>query len=232
MKSRVFLPLFVLFLAACGPGADTPDGRDLSLANGCAACHGVDGAGDGPGVGLAQVKTGDLRDPASFSTPRTPEAIAATIARGIASMPSYAHLPENERFELARYVLSLSAAPRGIEISEPWARQPNPAHTMGAGYLKITNHRSGPVTLTGASSSAAGVVELHEMITADGIMSMRQVKTIPIAPGVTVELRPGGLHLMLIDLTRTLQLGETIDATLRFDDGSTRQIQLPVRHVE
>lgn len=222
----------MLFLAACGPGADPPDGRDLYLANGCAACHGVDGAGDGPGVGLSDVKTGDLRDPASFSTPRTPDAIAATIARGIASMPAYAHLPANDRVELARYVLSLADAPRGIEITEAWARQPNPARAMGAGYLKITNHQSQPVRLTGASSPAAGVVELHEMITADGMMSMRQVKSIEIAPGATVELRPGGLHLMLIDLTRTLQPGETIDATLRFDDGSSRQVQLPVRHVE
>lgn len=232
MRTHVVLSLVGLFLVACGPGADTPDGRDLYLANGCAACHGVDGAGDGPGVGLSDVKTGDLRDPASFSTPRTPQAIAATIARGIASMPAYGHLPETERTELARYVLSLAGAPRDIEIADAWARQPNPAHAMGAGYFKITNHQAKPVTLVGASSSVAGVVELHEMVTADGIMSMRQVKTIEIAPGATVELRPGGLHLMLIDLARTLQPGQTIDATLRFDDGSTQQVQLPVRHVE
>lgn len=232
MRTRVAFTLSLILLAACGPGADVPDGRELYLANGCAACHGVDGGGDGPGVGLAQVKTGDLRDPASFSTPRTAEAIAATIARGVASMPSYGHLPESERVELARYVLSLASAPRGIEIADAWARQPNPARAMGAGYLKITNHQASTVSLEGASSPAAGVVELHEMITADGMMSMRQVKTIAIAPGATVELRPGGLHLMLIDLNRTLQPGETIEATLRFDDGSTQQVQLPVRHVE
>lgn len=229
MRTRFAFTLSLVFLFACGPGADTPDGRELYLANGCAACHGVDGAGDGPGVGLAQVKTGDLRDAASFSTPRTPEAVAATIARGIASMPSYDHLSENERFELARYVLSLSAAPRDIEITDAWARQPNPARTMGAGYLRLTNHQEKPIALVGASSPAAGVVELHEMITADGMMSMRQVKKIDIAPGATVELRPGGLHLMLIDLTRTLKPGETIEATLRFDDGSIRQVRLPIR---
>lgn len=232
MRTHVVLPFFVLILVACGPGAETPDGRDLYLANGCAACHGVDGAGDGPGVGLSEVKTGDLRDPASFSTPRTPEAIAATIARGIASMPAYGHLPETERTELARYVLSLADTRGGIAISDGWARQPNPAHAMAAGYLTIRNHQPQPVTLVGASSPAAGVVELHEMITAGGIMSMRQVKTIAIAPGATVELRPGGLHLMLIDLTRPLQPGQTIDVTLRFDDGSSRQVQLPIRHVE
>jgi len=232
VRTRFAFLLSLILLFACGPGADTPDGRELYLANGCAACHGVDGGGDGPGVGLSQVKTGDLRDPASFSTPRTPEAIAATIARGIASMPSYGHLPENDRFELARYVLSLADAPRGIEITDAWARQPNPARSMGAGYLKITNHQAKAIALVGASSPGAEVVELHEMVTVDGMMSMRQVKTIDVAPGATVELRPGGLHLMLIDLERTLQPGETIDATLRFDDGSTRQVQLPIRHVQ
>lgn len=221
---------------SCGPGAETPDGRELYLSYGCAACHGANGDGNGPGAALAHVKPRDLRNVGAFSGARTVEGIASTIAFGIADgrtgMPAYPDIPKSERTAMARYILSLEDAPRGIAVSGAWMRQPNPATAIGAGYLEITNHESRPVALIGASSPDAGVVELHENLVADGMMTMRQVKQIDIAPGARVVLRQGGLHLMLIDLTRALEAGDTIEVTLRFSDGTTQNVVMPVRNAE
>ena len=104
--------LLSLLLSACGPGAEVPDGRELYLAYGCAACHGVKGDGNGPSAGLAHVRPRDLRNPAGFSGPRSDEGIASTIAFGVAEgrtgMPAYPDVPVKERLAIARYILSLS----------------------------------------------------------------------------------------------------------------------------
>lgn len=101
-----------LLLAACGPGADPADGRRLYLAYGCAACHGVNGDGNGPSAALSHVKPRDLRRPSGFSGPRTAEGIASTIAFGVAEgrtgMPGYPDVPAKERLAIARYILQLS----------------------------------------------------------------------------------------------------------------------------
>jgi mono/diheme cytochrome c family protein len=101
----------VLLLAACGPGAEATNGRELYLAYGCAACHGVGGDGKGPAAALATVKPRDLRDVAGFAGPKSAEGIASTIAFGIAEgrtgMPAYPDIPKREREAIARYILSL-----------------------------------------------------------------------------------------------------------------------------
>jgi copper(I)-binding protein len=226
----------VVATIACGPGAETPDGRDLYLSYGCAACHGANGDGNGPGSGLAHIKPRDLRNVDAFSGARTAEGIASTIAFGVADgrtgMPAYPDIPKSERMAMANYILSLASAQRGIEVSGAWMRQPNPAVAIGAGYLELTNHESHAIALLGASSSAAGVVELHENLVVDGMMTMRQVKSIDVAPGATVALRQGGLHLMLIDLKRPLRAGDTIEVALRFSDGTTQNVSMPVRHAD
>lgn len=109
MQRLLLLPL--LLLAACGPGAEAPNGRELYLAYGCAACHGPAGDGNGPGSGLAHVKPRDLRNVQAFAGPKSAEGIASTIAFGVAEgrtgMPAYPDIPKRERDAIARYILSL-----------------------------------------------------------------------------------------------------------------------------
>lgn len=111
-------------------------------------------------------------------------------------------------------LIAFSAHASGIEISEAWVRAPAPGQTVVGGYLDITS-RDADATLVSASSPVAGVTELHEMSMKEGVMVMRPVPYIRLPKGQTVKLKPGGLHLMLIDLKRPLKAGDKVPLTLK-----------------
>ena len=108
-----------------------------------------------------------------------------------------------------------SAGP--LKIGHPWSRAtPNGAKVAG-GYLTVTNTGSEPDTLTGGTFEAAGGVELHSMSMEGGVMKMAPVEGgLPIKPGETVALKPGGYHLMFTGLKDPLKKGETVKGTLTF----------------
>jgi copper(I)-binding protein len=133
------------------------------------------------------------------------------------------------------------AAATGVTASGAWARQSPMVMGAGAAYLTLTG---GDVNdeLVGASvaASIAATVELHETVMADdpmdddsmssmSSMTMRQVTGIAVPAGTTVELKPGGLHIMLIDLTAPLVSGETFDLSLTFASGETLEVPVEVR---
>ena len=70
---------------------------------------------------------------------------------------------------------------------------------------------------------------MHTHINDDGVMRMRQVEAIDIPAGGVAELKPGGLHLMMIDLTRQLVEGETVEVTLEFETAGTVTLTLPIK---
>jgi copper(I)-binding protein len=107
-------------------------------------------------------------------------------------------------------------------------RASNPARKITGAYMELRNHDSVARTLTGANTPLAGVTEIHEMKTQDGMMSMSRVDSVAIPAGATLSLQPGGFHLMLIDLTRDLRTGDVVPMTLQFDNGSTLTLELPV----
>jgi protein SCO1/2 len=222
-----------LFLIACGPGSEVRSGRDLYLAYGCAACHGASGAGDGPSAALSHIKPRDLTNRAAFSGAATEEGIAATIAFGIAGgrtgMPAYPDIPRHERDAIARYILGLRPAPRVVRVEEAWAAESNPAWKIAAAYMNIVNATDSSVTVMAVSSPVARVVELHEMQTRDGMMSMQKIDRLPIAARGSATLHPGGTHLMLIDLVRDLRAGDTVPLTLELSDGTTQSVNVVVR---
>lgn len=103
-----------------------------------------------------------------------------------------------------------------IDIGHPYARPTREGQMVGAGYLKLAN--KGPVErLVAASSPAAGTVEIHSMSMEGDVMKMRQVDAIEIATGQTVELKPGGYHLMLMGLKAPLKVGDKFPLTLKFE---------------
>jgi len=230
---RAAIAMIALVLAGCGPGAEVSSGRELYLAYGCAACHGERGDGRGPAAALSHTKPRDLRDLAAYRGPRTIEGIAGTILFGVADgrtgMPAYPDIPKRERMVIAEYIHELARAPRGITVTDAWTPTSNAVWQIAAAYVSITNGGTKNVALIGATTPAARVVEIHEMSVNGGNMSMRKVDRIDIAPRTTEQLQPGGSHLMLIDLTRDLNAGDTFELTLRFDDGSVKVATAQVR---
>lgn len=116
----------------------------------------------------------------------------------------------------------------GMALTGPWTR-PASAGGMGVGYVKITNEGSEPDVLLGASSDVAERVELHETtISADGVASMKPVKQVEIAPGQSIELKPGGMHIMLIGLKDAIKDG-VVKLTLNLKKAGSIPVDLSVR---
>ncbi|ACB27318.1 DUF1775 domain-containing protein [Methylobacterium radiotolerans] len=104
-----------------------------------------------------------------------------------------------------------------LTIETPWLRAtPNGAKVAG-GYVRITNTGRAPDTLTGATVPFAKSSDIHSMSMEGGVMKMAPVTNgLTIKPGETVELKPGGYHLMFEDLTGAPKAGETVAGTLTF----------------
>ncbi len=117
----------------------------------------------------------------------------------------------------------------GISIEQAWAR-PGRLNGVTAVYLDLLNGSSVPDTLVQLSSPVAGLVELHETFDrGEGMMGMRQVE-VPVFPerGVT-EMKPGGLHIMLMQLNQPLNEGEVVSVTLQFALAGEITVTAPVR---
>ena len=104
-----------------------------------------------------------------------------------------------------------------VEIEKAWARATPPGAKAGAGYMVIRNKSSSPDRLVGAESAAAARVETHVHIKEGEVMRMRQVQGFDIPANGTLELKPGGPHLMFMDIKRPFSEGEKIPVTLRFE---------------
>jgi copper(I)-binding protein len=105
-----------------------------------------------------------------------------------------------------------------LQISAPWARATPKGAAVGGGYLKITNTGTSADRLVGGSTDVAGAVEVHEMTMSGNTMKMRQLKNgLEIKPGQTVELKPGGLHLMFTHLKQQLAQGQHFKVALQFE---------------
>jgi copper(I)-binding protein len=105
-----------------------------------------------------------------------------------------------------------------LQISAPWARATPKGAAVGGGYLKITNTGTAPDRLIGGSADISGAVEVHEMSMSGGTMKMRHLENgLEIKPGQTVELKPGGYHLMFTHLKQQLQQGQHFTAALQFE---------------
>jgi copper(I)-binding protein len=115
-----------------------------------------------------------------------------------------------------------------LEIDHPWARATPRGASVAGGYFKIKNSGNAPDRLVGGSSEAGGRFEIHEMTMEGGIMRMRPLRNgLEIKPGMTVELKPGSFHVMILDLKKPLQPGERFKGTLTFEKAGT----VPVEYV-
>ena len=124
---------------------------------------------------------------------------------------------------LALMLLSLLAAPAAAELSIDNARVRDliPGQDKTVGYFDITNDGQAPVVIVGASAAPVRTMEIHTIIQDGDVMRMRRLTEVVVAPGATVQFKPGGNHLMLFGV-RSLE--ETLDVELRFEDGATKTV--------
>jgi copper(I)-binding protein len=116
-----------------------------------------------------------------------------------------------------------------LQIEAPWLRATPGGAKVGAGYLRITNTGSEPDRLTGATMPLSRRGEVHEMAMHNGVMHMSPLaQGLAIPPGKTIELKPGGFHLMFLDLKGALKQGETVDVTLTFEKAGSVTVPFPV----
>jgi copper(I)-binding protein len=106
-----------------------------------------------------------------------------------------------------------------LTVSSAWSR-PAVAGTNGVGYLVIANPGKAPDALVRVETPLAAKVEMHSSSMAGGVMSMKQETRVAIPPGGRAAFAPGGYHLMLIGLTRTVKAGDKIPAILTFASGA------------
>lgn len=121
-----------------------------------------------------------------------------------------------------------AAQPATLHI-EGWARATVPAQKASAAYLLIHNRGTRPDRLLSASTPAAAQTSLHSTSTRGGVARMRAVGPIPIPAGQRVEMKPGGLHVMLIGLRAPLRAGQKLPLTLRFERAGVVRTTVSVR---
>lgn len=121
-----------------------------------------------------------------------------------------------------------SAPAQAPKVEQPWARPTVQGQSAGGAYLRVVGGSS-PDRLVGADAAIAGRVELHSMSMDGQVMRMRPVDAVDVPAGRIVELRPGGLHLMLVDLKTPLKTGNRFPLTLRFERAGAVQVEVPVQ---
>lgn len=119
-------------------------------------------------------------------------------------------------------------AKTGLKVQVAWARATPGGAKIGAAFLEIQGAPDADDKLIGASSPVAQVVELHDHIKDGGVMRMRRIESIAIPAGKAVTFKPGGLHLMLIDLKAPLVEGDAFDITLAFEKAGEIKVTAPV----
>ena len=116
-----------------------------------------------------------------------------------------------------------------IIIDQPVARPTPPGSKVGAGYLRVTNTSSTPDRFLGGTTDRAQRIEVHEMTVTDNIMRMRALENgIEIKPGQTVELKPGGLHLMFVNLAAPFKNGDQFKASLVFEKAGNIEVEFKI----
>ena len=116
------------------------------------------------------------------------------------------------------FILALVAGPAmaQIKVEDAWARATPPGAKIAGGYVRIANIGSTPDRLLSVSSPAAERVETHITVREGDISRMREVKGYEIPANGTFEAKPGGAHLMFVNIKAPFKEGEQIPATLRF----------------
>jgi copper(I)-binding protein len=129
----------------------------------------------------------------------------------------------------------------GVSVDDPWARNSPRMANAGAIYMDLESGDGDRLIGAAVDASIAGKVEIHETAMVEGemgeeseegmggAMMMQEVGEIALPAGETVKLEPGGYHIMLLDISTPLELGETFDVTLTFENAGEQVVEVEVR---
>jgi copper(I)-binding protein len=101
-----------------------------------------------------------------------------------------------------------------VTVEKPWARATAPHQTVSGAFMQIMSTKNAKLI---GGQSPVGTVEIHEMRLENNVMKMRQIDNLPLPAGKSVELKPGGYHLMFTGLRQALKEGEKVDLTLTIE---------------
>jgi copper(I)-binding protein len=117
---------------------------------------------------------------------------------------------------------------KSLSIEHPFARATPPGAKSGGAFFVVENASLTPDRLIGVASPAAGSTEMHQMAMDGGVMKMRAVSMLEIPPGGKLELKPGGYHLMLLDLKQPMRAGDKVPLTLTFQNAGSIVVSVEV----
>ena len=132
-------------------------------------------------------------------------------------------------FLAAALLVALPAAAQ-VTVTDPWIRGTVQGQMATGAFMKLQSAKD--ARLVEAASPVAGVVEIHEMTLENNVMRMRAVKALDLPAGRAVELKPGGYHVMLMDLKQQMKEGEMVPVTLVVETSGKREtieVKVPVR---
>jgi copper(I)-binding protein len=128
---------------------------------------------------------------------------------------------------VAGLVLVAAAAHAQTTVKDPWVRGTVAGQKATGMFAQITSASGGK--LVAASSPVAGVVEVHEMVMDGNVMKMRAVTGLELPAGNAVELKPGGYHVMLLDLKQELKTGDSVPVTLVIEGAGGKRESVEVK---
>lgn len=129
---------------------------------------------------------------------------------------------------LALLAGNAATAQTTVQVDDPWVRGTVTGQPATGAFMRLTP--SAHARLVAARSPVAAVVEIHEMAMDGDVMKMRQVDAIDLPAGQTVELKPGGYHLMLMGLKTPLKAGDKLPLTLKFEKAGEVVVTVNVEH--
>ncbi len=118
-----------------------------------------------------------------------------------------------------------------IEVSDPFTREMPPGSPATASFMTLKNSSDHDIKLVKASTQISKKAELHTHTNDNGMMQMREVPFFEIPAHGQTQLQPGGNHIMLISPIQPIQAGKTVSVMLTFEDGSSKNITMPVKSV-
>jgi copper(I)-binding protein len=121
---------------------------------------------------------------------------------------------------LSMFLLATAQAHAQVSVKDAWVRGTVAQQKASGAFMQLTSVKD--VRLVAAQSPVAKVVEIHEMVMDKDVMKMRQIPGLDIAAGGVLALKPGGYHIMLIDLKDQLKGGDMVPITLTFEDAKTK----------
>ena len=132
-----------------------------------------------------------------------------------------------KRITLAALMFAAFPVMAQVTVKDPWVPATVPAQKATGAFMQITSAQD--ARLVEARSPVAGVVEVHEMVMEKEVMKMRAMKGLDLPAGKTVELKPGGYHVMLMDLKEQMKEGTTVPVTLVVESKDRKRSTVEVK---